>query len=570
MKKIVLSFFLFSLCQFSFGQTLNFVNKANMPTARAGFSGAFYGGYEYVANGFAPGEAYTSQIEKYDFQDNIWTTLTTSPATIAKRYGNAVALSNTLYLYNGITATGLNNKLEVIELSTGNVSVLPNLNPNPVYSAGSAVYGDYLLSFGGCVNEWTGTYSNKFYKIAPWGEWTQLADMPLALETKGAVVYSGGNAKLYAFGGYSQTDGLHENFESVSTTGNLSLANWTNVSETGTKLFQGKMFNNNKYAQITAYGATVQEQEDSSKSWLISPVIPFGATSDTYLSFDTIDGFDNGATLEAYIITNWTGDITTSTKTLLNATISSGHTTGYGTDFVNSGLISLAGNPGNFRIAFKYTGGYSPLRTTTFQIDNVKVYYEYKSRNVYIYDFNTNSWTTQWDVLPQEISAHDVTVEDAFSANAKIYVSGDYQNQTFLGSYNTGNGSFTPISQTNMIGRRHHSSEIYNNKLYIFGGNTTRQTSSSLNSVQSADLANLNSGDFSRQKEVAFYPNPVTDKITLNSNIESYKLYTFDGKEINTQINTAEIDLSYLSKGVYLLRGINKDGNAFSEKLIKN
>jgi hypothetical protein len=540
-----------------------------MITARGAFSASSYGGNAYIANGFSATQAYTSQIEKYNFLTDGWSTFATSPATLAKRYGNAAILSNIMYLYNGVTATGLNNNLEVVELSTGAVSILPAVNPNPVYSAGSALYGDFLLSFGGCQSEWAGMYSNKLYKIAPWGEWTALADMPVALETKGAVIYESGNAKLYAFGGYSQTDGIHENFETVATTGNLSLTNWFNVSETGTKAFQGKVFGTNKYAQVSAFGATVPEQEAVNVSWLVSPQIPL-VSENSYLTFDTKDGFDNGATLQAYIITNWTGNITTSSKVLLNATISTGHAAGYGTDFVSSGIIPLTGNPEYFRIAFKYTGGYAPLKTTTYQIDNVKVYNEYKSRNVYIYDFNANTWTTQWDVLPLELSANDVTVEDAFATGAKIYVSGDYQNQTFLGYYDTANGSFTSLSQTNMVGRRHHGTAIFDNKLWLFGGNTTTQISSALSSTQSAELPNLNTTAFAGQRAVSFYPNPANDKITLNAEIKNVLLFTFEGKKVNAELRNNEIELSGLSQGVYLLQGTNKDGSRFSEKLIKN
>jgi hypothetical protein len=578
MKKTLLFLLVLMMSHFAIGQTLNFVDKSAMPTARGAFSAATYGTNEYISNGFSTtitnglytNQAYTSQIEKYDFVNNSWSTLATSPATIAKRYGNAAILSNILYLYNGVTAAGLNDKFEVVELSTGNVSVLPVVNPNPVYSAGGAIWGDYLLSFGGCVSRWTGTFSNKFYKITPWGEWIPLADMPIALETKGTIVYENSNAKLYAFGGYSQTDGLHENFATVATTGNLELTNWVNIQEAGTKAFQGKTFGGNKYAQISAFATLPAEQDPSNKAWLVSPVIPFEVTSDTYLIFDTKDGYDNGATLEAYIITNWTGDVATSTKTLLNAIISNGHTNGYGPDFVSSGLISLVGNPGNFRIAFKYTGGYVPLKTTTFQIDNVKVYSEYNSRNVYVYDFNTNSWTTQANVLPEGISAHNVTIEDPFNTNAKIYVSGDNQNQTFLGAYNTGDGTFTSINQTNMIGRHNHGSAIFDSKLFLFGGNTTSFISSSLNSTQSADLSSLAVATFHDQKVVAFYPNPAVDKITLNSDVKSAILYTFEGKQIDVAIRNNEIEVSHLSKGIYLIKGINKDGSRFSDKLVKN
>lgn len=570
MKKNLLSLLFLAFGPCAFAQTLNFVNKADMLSPRGGFATATYGGDAYIANGFAPSVPYGSQIEKYNFLSNSWSALATSPATIAKRYGNAQILSNTLYLFNGITETGLNNKLEVVELSTGNVSVLPDLNPQPVFNAGSALWGDYLLSFGGCVSQWTGVYSNKFYKIAPWGEWTELADMPVALETKGAVVYGGnnGNGKLYAFGGYSQTDGLHENFETVATTGNLALDNWLNIAEAGTKYFQGKTFASNKYAQITAFPATAQE--NSSISWLISPTLPFTATDHTYLTFDTNDGFDNGATLQAYLIVNWTGDIATSTKILLNANISSGHTSGYGTNFTNSGPVSLGLNQGSLRIAFKYSGGFNPLATTTFQIDNVKVYSEYKSNNVYVYDFATNTWDTQWEALPQGITAHDIALSDPFETDAKIYVSGDYDNQTFLGSYHTGNGTFTAIQQTNMIGRRHHGSALFDNKLFIFGGNTNPSTSSSLNSTQSADLSSLNDTVFHATKAIPFYPNPAVNQINLKADVKSIALFTLDGKSIATSIQNNQMDVSSLTQGIYLVQGFYADGSNFTEKLIKN
>jgi hypothetical protein len=121
-----------------------------------------------------------------------------------------------------------------------------------------------------------------------------------------------------------------------------------------------------------------------------------------------------------------------------------------------------------------------------------------------------------------------------------------------------------------MIGRRHHKTAIFDNKLYLFGGNTTPLTSSALNSTQSANLATLAATTFNNQQAVVFYPNPATDKITLNSNIETVLLYTFEGKKINTSIQNNVIDLSHLSNGIYLLRGTNKDGSLFSDKLIKN
>jgi hypothetical protein len=81
------------------------------------------------------------------------------------------------------------------------------------------------------------------------------------------------------------------------------------------------MFGGNKYAQVTAFNSIPQEQNTYCQSWLISPNI--NLLPGSYLTFDTKDGYDNGATLEAYLITNWTGDISTSDMSLLPATISS-------------------------------------------------------------------------------------------------------------------------------------------------------------------------------------------------------------------------------------------------------
>ena len=540
-----------------------------MLTPRAGSSGANYAGFEYISNGFTGGSAYTSQIEKYNYTNNTWSVFNTSIPTIAKRYGNAQALSGILYLFNGITAAGLNNKFEIIEMGTGNVSVSSNLNPNPVYNAGSASYGDYFFTFGGCVNEWSGAYSNKLYRIAPWGEWTQLADMPEALETKGVVYYgSSPNPKLYAFGGYKEEVDLREDFQTFSA-GNTALSPWINVAENGTKKFTAATFGTDKFASMSAYAPTTFEQEPSNIAWLISPNVEVISTDNAYLTFNSIDAYDNGATLEAYVITNWTGDITTSSKTLLNAAISSGHATGFGPSYVASGYISLASAPNNFRIAFKYTGGYAPLKTTTFQLDNVRVYRQRKSNSIYVYDINDNSWSIAPTTMPQPVSAASVTYDSPFE-DGRIYVTGDYDNQTFLGMYQPLTGTFTPISQTGMIGRRHHIAEVYENNIYLFGGNTTPDSFSSLLSTQSSSLATLATTQFDNKNLVSFYPNPTTDKILFNSNIKEIQLYTFDGKVIHASIQNNTLDVSNLSSGIYLIQGINENGSRFSEKLIKN
>jgi N-acetylneuraminic acid mutarotase len=553
-----------------FSQNLNFINKADKLIARSGSSSAKqFGGNFYISNGFSATSAFTSEIEKYNPTTNVWTLFTTSTPSIAKQYGNSEIVSgSTLCLYNGITSTGaINNKVEKINLTTGAVTLSTALNPNPVYGAGSEYFSSGLLSFGGCSDRFNAVYSNKFNSFNPTTNiWTALPDMPVGLETKGKMLFGSGE-NLYAFGGYKETNDIAENFETL-TLGTISVNNWLNVAETGTKKYIGQTFNNNKYAEISAFTQVVANQEASNKAWLISNVpLSASATDQVYLNFDTKDGYNNGATLQPYLITNWTGNIATSTKVLLFGNIAFGSTAGIAANYTNSGNILLYGNLSNFRIAFKYTGGYSPLRTTSFQIDNVRVYKTTISNTIYKYSFGngSNAWVTLNTLLPQSLSAYAVA-SDGF---AKAYITGDYNNQTFTGVFDSTTETFTTLTQTNMMGRRHHNSEIVANKLYIMGGNTDSFIGSVTESTQSVDLATLSSNEFASTTEFKISPNPATDLITINDEIETVSIYTIEGKKIEIQKTNKTIDISKLTNGIYLVIAENNNGKTFKTKLIK-
>ena len=569
-KKITLLVFIASITT-AFSQNLNFTNKADKLIARSGSSSAILtgsgGGTIYISNGFSATANFTSEIEKYNANTNTWSLFTTSIPSIAKRYGNSqITAGNQLCLFNGITNTGtLNDKIEKINLTTGVITISTTLNPNPVYSAGSEYFSSSLLSFGGCSDNFNAVYSKKFYSISLNPEtYTELADMPVGLETKGKVMIGSGEA-LYVFGGYKETNNVAENFESVTLNSNIALTDWINVAETGTKLYKGKQFTANKYAEISAFESVVANQESSNKAWLISNPLTALSTNQVFLNFDTKDGFNNGATLEPYLITNWTGDITTSTKTLLFGNIASGTTTGYAAYFTNSGNILLNGDLSNFIIGFKYTGGYSPVKTTTYQIDNVRVFKTTVSNNIYKYSFGgTNTWTTLSTVLPQSLSAYAIAGD-----YSKAYITGDYNNQTFTGVFDSTNETFTTLSQTNMIGRRHHNSEIWNGSLYITGGNTDSFTGSVLSSTQSVDLSTLSSEEFVTNTEFRVYPNPATEFININEDIETISIYTIEGKKIETQKVNNSINVSKLTNGIYLLIGEDSNGKIFKSKLIK-
>jgi N-acetylneuraminic acid mutarotase len=563
-KKITLLVLIVSITN-AFSQNLNFINKADKLIARSGSSSAKqFGGNIYISNGFSATSTFTSEIEKYNPSTNTWSLFTTSTPSIAKQYGNSeIASGNTLCLFNGLTSTGaINDKIEKINLTTGVLTVSAALNPNPVYAAGSEYFSLSLLSFGGCSDRFNAIYSKKFNSFYLSNDtWTALPDMPVGLETKGKMLFGGGE-NLYVFGGYKETNSVAENFETLTVGSTIAVNNWLNVAETGTKLYRGNTFNSNKYAEISAFTQVVANQEASNKAWLISNPLTALSTDQIFLNFDTKDGYNNGATLEPYLITNWTGNIATSTKVLLYGNIAYGSTAGIATNFTNSGNILLYGDLSNFRIAFKYTGGYTPVKTTTYQIDKVRVYKATVSNNIYKYSFSdgSNAWVTLNTLLPQSLSAYAI----ASDSSAKAYITGDYNNQTFTGVFDAVTETFTTLTQTNMIGRRHHNSEIWNNNLYIMGGNTDSFIGSVLASTQSADLSTLSSNDFKANEEFRVFPNPVKDILNLSydTTINTVSIYNVLGQEMlrkSINANEGSIDVSSLSSGTYMIKVSSND-----------
>lgn len=165
-----------------------------------------------------------------------------------------------------------------------------------------------------------------------------------------------------------------QDFSSVNTSGTMTLPGWQNIAQAGPKTWYGSEYSGNKYVRVSAYNSNANEVI----VWLISPAIDITTASNPYLIFKTDDGYDNGATLEALVSTDYNGgsDPWNYTWTVLPATISSGHTSGFG-PFISSGEVSLSGHvSAQTYIAFRYTGAdpaTGTKKTTTYDVDNVIV-----------------------------------------------------------------------------------------------------------------------------------------------------------------------------------------------------
>lgn len=150
----------------------------------------------------------------------------------------------------------------------------------------------------------------------------------------------------------------------------VNIEGWTNVNVNAKpRLYEVLDFNFNNYAQITAKSSA----ENPCEVWLVTPGLVLPSGTSPKFTFDSNDGFYNGEALTVKIATEFTGDVTTAEWVDLNAIISSGHTTGYGTEFTNSGEIDLSEYAGQVvYIAYRYFGASSGIKTT-YQIDNIAV-----------------------------------------------------------------------------------------------------------------------------------------------------------------------------------------------------
>ncbi len=165
---------------------------------------------------------------------------------------------------------------------------------------------------------------------------------------------------------------LFEDFETVAPEEVIALPGWINVAEDGSVFWIGKDYSNNIFSECRAYNTG----EESVVSWLVTPMLDFSDVQNETFSFTIKGGYDNGATLQAYVLTNYTTweNPWSATKTELSFQLPNVPSGDYG-EWGNSGDIDLSSFSGqSIHIAFKYTGSDgTDKKTTTWQVDSVKV-----------------------------------------------------------------------------------------------------------------------------------------------------------------------------------------------------
>ncbi|MEP7165695.1 MAG: DUF5689 domain-containing protein [Ferruginibacter sp.] len=192
--------------------------------------------------------------------------------------------------------------------------------------------------------------------------------------TKQLIIRDTSDVKFYAPLGCPLPPGtlLSQDFESITTpNATLALPGWKNIGEVGGVAYQNAIFGPVKCAKISAFSTGVA----TVSSWLITPSINLTGATAPKLTFTSAAGYAVGATgFKVLISSNYAGSNTpsTSTWTQLPATIAAAPASGY-SSFISSGTINLSAYIGQtVYIAFQYDGG-DPTKTTTFEIDDVKV-----------------------------------------------------------------------------------------------------------------------------------------------------------------------------------------------------
>ena len=176
------------------------------------------------------------------------------------------------------------------------------------------------------------------------------------------------DARCNGTGGSPGIDALDESFEGLLDKKDLNLAGWSNIAETGTRLWQSKIFaaTPNTYTQATAFGS----KDAANTYWMITP--GFDLSTAHTLSFESAMAYWVHDGLSVWYSTDFSGsNVKTANWIKINCTLAKQTDTNY--TFVPSGTINLPIVPtGKVYIGFKYTGD-GAVNTTTYQIDNVVV-----------------------------------------------------------------------------------------------------------------------------------------------------------------------------------------------------
>lgn len=162
---------------------------------------------------------------------------------------------------------------------------------------------------------------------------------------------------------------FYEDFQNITNTASIvNVLGWENINVSGSSgIFSYKNSYGNKFITVSAYDTG----EAPMTAWLVTPEINMDSSTNEEFAFNARASFDNGTILTVYAAENYTGNPLTTEWTQLDANIPSGPSGAAAPNFSDL-KINVSCLSGNVRFGFRYHGA-DPDRTTTYDIDNVRV-----------------------------------------------------------------------------------------------------------------------------------------------------------------------------------------------------
>ncbi|MCB0795482.1 MAG: choice-of-anchor J domain-containing protein [Flavobacteriales bacterium] len=164
-----------------------------------------------------------------------------------------------------------------------------------------------------------------------------------------------------------------EDFNNEIDNVDIALPCWKNTPEIGTRVWRGDVFNNEIYAQATAY----QSSNATDVSWLITPPVEFQSGRTLSFRSQRAFGVNGHEAFGVYLSTDFSGDcVGAATWTPISCPYATSSTPDF--TWVQSGAVVLdpylpVGYSGSFVVGFKYVGSGPGGQTTNYRIDDVVI-----------------------------------------------------------------------------------------------------------------------------------------------------------------------------------------------------
>ena len=194
------------------------------------------------------------------------------------------------------------------------------------------------------------------------------------------------------------------------------------------------------------------------------------------------------------------------------------------------------------------------------------------SNRVDAYDIATDTWQPQ-TTLPTTVSSQAVAVQGEW-----LWLVGDFTNQSYLAAYNTRTRQLRTFT-SNLPPRRNAAAAVFNNQLYVWGGNTASSNASTLADVWKVNSSSvLASGVAAALPAFQAYPNPTSaGTTTLTLPVGASKVEVFDalGRQVASGTpapgtSSWPLDLREQSAGIYLVRVSSAQGLSSSCRVVRD